>query len=422
MWSVKENKKERVLLVGVVRSSKERWDGVDSLEELASLTRTAGGEVVERFLQIREKPDPKYFIGKGKLSFLKSLVNELDIDLVIFDNSLTPAQIRNLEQVLNARVIDRTALILDIFAIHARTAEAKAQVELAQLTYRLSHLIGKGEELSRLGGGIGTRGPGEKKLEVDRRRILHSIKILKERLKEIEKERSIRRARRRKILRVSLAGYTNAGKSSLFNILTNSKVGVSSRLFSTLDPTTRVFEIEKNIPVCITDTVGFIKNLPLQLVASFRATLAEITDSDLILHVADASHPKREDRIEIVKKQLEELGAKEIPTILVLNKEDLIIEKKVKERLKRKYPDAVFVSALYKTGINELKERIKKYLLPYIEEKEFRIPESRQDIIHVIYEAGCVVEQRRDDGEVILKVKGYRPFITSIEKEIYEAV
>ncbi len=422
MWYFAPDKKERVLLVGLVRSSKARWEGIDSLEELASLTKTAGGEVVERFLQIREKPDPKYFIGKGKLSFLKSLVSELEIDLVIFDNPLTPAQARNLWKALGVRVIDRTALILDIFALHARTAEAKAQVELAQLSYRLTHLVGRGEDLSRLGGGIGTRGPGEKKLEVDRRRILHSIRTLKKRLKEIEGERSLRREKRRKIMRTSLAGYTNAGKSSLFNVLTDSHITVSSYLFSTLDPTTRVFEIEKNIPVCITDTVGFIKNLPLQLVASFRATLSEITDSDLIIHVADASHPRRDERIEVVNKQLEELGAGDTPKILVLNKEDLIIEQRVRDRLKRRYPDAILVSALYRTGIKELKEKIKEYLLKFITEKELVVPEDKYHLIHMIYNSGCVLSKREENGAVILRVRGYKNLISSIEKEIYEVV
>lgn len=415
MYSVEQAEKERVLLVGLAKSSKERWEKRDSLEELEILTKTSRGEVVEKFLQIKPSPSPSYFIGKGKVSFLKSIVKNLKIDIVIFDDPLNLTQIRNLEKELGVRVIDRTGLILDIFALHAHSAEAKVQVELAQLNYRLTHLTGKGIEMSRLGGGIGTRGPGEKKLEVDRRSILARIKTLKKKLKEIEKEREIQRKRRKNILRVTLAGYTNAGKSTLFNLFTKSKIYVSPYLFSTLDSTSRVLFLDGNIPVCITDTVGFIKNLPTQLIASFKATLKEIIDSTLILHIIDASHPRHDEMIEVVEKQLEELGIKDTPIIKVFNKEDILSEI-VKERIRRKYHDAIFVSALYGTGIEKLKEKIKEYLSPYIVERKFVIPQEKQNILHLLYESGCILSKKETNEKVEIKIKGYKPFIRFIEK------
>ncbi|MBM3315090.1 GTPase HflX, partial [candidate division WOR-3 bacterium] len=279
---------QRILLVGLAASSRDRWRKAALLDELAALTRTSGGEVVERLVQVRPRPDPATLVGRGMAERLRDACAEHRIGLLVFDDALTPTQQRNLERVCAVPVLDRAAVILDIFALHARTGEARAQVELAQLEYRRPRLTGRGVEMSRLGGGIGTRGPGETQLEVDRRRIEQRIATLHRTLGRIEKERAIQRHHRRHEYSISLAGYTNAGKSALFNALTGADSTVSSRLFATLDASTRLVELDRYRRVLLTDTVGFIRSLPPQLVASFRSTLAEVRSADLVLHVVDA--------------------------------------------------------------------------------------------------------------------------------------
>jgi len=418
---------ERALLVAVARSNRERWDAVDGLAELAALAETAGAEVVEKILQIREKPDPRSFVGKGKLAYLKAICSQLAIDLVIFDNPLTPTQLRFISETLKRRSIDRTALILDIFALHARSAEAKTQVELAQLEYQYTKLIGWGREMSRLGGrsgalggravGIGTRGPGETKLEVDRRRIKERIARLRRELDHIERERATQRKRRKRLLTATMAGYTNAGKSTLLNAFTGEHTLVSSHLFATLDSATRVGELEDNVPILLTDTVGFIKNLPTQLVASFRATLREIAEADVVLHVADASDRHLEEKIEVVERHLVELGAEEIPRILVLNKSDLLFDDAVREKLARRHEGAVFVSALHLEGLEVLRSRIRELASEVLTELEVTIPHALPEWEHRFYEAGDVLERTEDKSGVTLRVRGYRRLLDGLAKE-----
>ena len=354
-----QEKKERALLVGFATSSQDRWREMDSLEELEQLARTAGAEVFEKILQIREKPDPSYLLGRGKVQEIRRIVETFGLDLVIVNRELSPSQHRNLEAAIGVKVIDRTELILDIFAQHARTAEAKIQVELAQLEYRLSKLVGRGTELSRLGGGIGTRGPGEKKLEIDRRRIEDRIAFLRRKLRDIERTRALQRKRRQHIFKVSLVGYTNTGKSTLMNQLTRAGVLVEDQLFATLDAVTRVlYHPDRRIRIVLSDTVGFIENLPHHLVASFRATLGVVQEADLLAHVVDVSHPRLEERMAVVEQVLEEIGVARKPRIVVFNKLDLLLETGLLERLRERYPDSVFVSALTGEGLDTLLARI----------------------------------------------------------------
>lgn len=413
--------------MAVASDNRGRWDAVDSMEELAALAETAGGEVVEKILQIREKPDARSFVGKGKLAYLKAVCAQLSIDLVVFDNPLTPVQLRYIQEELGRRTIDRTALILDIFALHARSAEAKAQVELAQLEYQYSKLTGWGREMSRLGGrsgalggravGIGTRGPGETKLEVDRRRIKERITRLNRELAHIQRERATQRKARKKFLTVTMAGYTNAGKSTLLNAMANEHTLVSSRLFSTLDSTTRMVELEENLTMLLTDTVGFIKNLPTQLVASFRATLNEIVEADVVLHVVDASDRYLEEKIEVVEKHLAELGADTRPRVLVFTKCDLLFDEGVAEKLARRYEGASFVSGLHLQGLNQLREKIRELSRDMLTELQVCVPYRYPEWEHRFYESGRVTERNETPDGVMLKVRGYRFLLEGLDKE-----
>ncbi len=355
--------KERVLLIGITRHRQKRWAVMESLEELANLTKTAGGRVIESFIQIKQRYNPSTLLGIGKVKDIKRICQELDIDLLIFDTDLSPAQIRNIEAIVGIRVIDRTALILDIFAKHARTKEARLQVELAQLEYRLPRLIGLGLEYSRLGGGIGTRGPGEKKLEIDRRRIKQRITTLKKALKKIEKSKKIQRKARQGFPKIAVVGYTNAGKSSLVNALTHAHLLTANYLFSTLDSNTKLLFIPPHHRLLISDTVGFLKNLPHNLIASFHATLAEVIESDLLMHIVDTTAQTFEQHITTVNNVLEQIGVNEKPKLLILNKIDRLF-KEEKERLKRKYPKAFLVSATQGIGIDEVKLYLRDYFYP----------------------------------------------------------
>ncbi len=408
----------RVLLVGVVKLSRQRWVKADALKELAALIKTAGGSVVEKLIQVRSRLEPATLIGKGKAEEIKELCRQYAIDLIVFEDELTPTQLRNLEDIIGVRVIDRAAVILDIFALHARTAEAKAQVELAQLEYIKTRLTGLGIEMSRLGGGIGTRGPGETKLEVDRRRIEQRITALRRELARIEQERQLQRRCRSSVWQIALAGYTNAGKTTLFNRLTSANAKVSDQLFATLDATTRVYQISQEVKAVLTDTVGFIRNLPLQLVASFRSTLAEIRESDLVLHVADISEPQVESQIDTVNETLTVIGAGEKPTILVFNKIDRLFDEAMIFRLKRHYPGAVFVSALTSTGLNELHQVIWDYISKQMVIRKFTVPENRWDLVARIKRSGILVSERVFDGRRQLKIKGFPAKLGKLRKEL----
>ena len=341
--------------------------GSHALDELRELARSAGARIIDEVIQRRERPDPATFIGKGKVEELREQVLVEGVDLVIVDAELSPSQTKNLQEALDTKVIDRTGLILDIFARRARTKEGQLQVELAQLDYRLTRLAGYRDYLSRLGGGIGTRGPGETKLEMDRRQIRHRISTLKREIQAIRKHRQLHRQRRRRdqLPMVSLVGYTNAGKSTLFQALSKEDTFVSSRLFSTLDTLIRRIQLGNHIPILISDTVGFIRKLPHQLVSAFRATLEEVVEADLILHVIDVSDRDREEKEQVVLDVLREIGAGHHPTLKVYNKADLLPSPDAPEARRLLVgKDSVLVSAVTGDGLNELVSEIVHHVSP----------------------------------------------------------
>ena len=325
--------------------------GTQALDELRELAASAGARIIDEVIQRRDRPDRTTFIGKGKVEELREEVLLEGVDVVIFDDELSPGQAKNLEEALDTKVVDRTGLILDIFARRARTKEGKLQVELAQLEYRLTRLTGHRDYLSRLGGGIGTRGPGETKLEMDRRQIRHRISTLKRDIEQIRKHRQLHRERRRRdqLPLVSLVGYTNAGKSTLFRALSKEDTLVSSRLFSTLDTLIRRIQLGKQLPILISDTVGFIRRLPHQLVSAFRATLEEVVQADLILHVIDVSDPDREMKSEVVLEVLDDIGAGNHPILTVYNKADLLEEPA---------PAGLLISSVTGAGLDHLLDGI----------------------------------------------------------------
>src|SRR6478672_10199505 len=406
---------ERAALVGLVTGSMRRIDAEQSLEELAGLADAAGAVVVLRMLQERPKPDAATFIGSGKVTSLAAACAEADVDVVIFDNELTPAQLRQLEERLERKVIDRTQLILDIFARRARTREGKWQVELAQLKYLLPRLVGSATALSRLGGGIGTRGPGETKLESDRRRIRVRIQSIQREIDQVRQRRGQLRERRHKqsVPTVALVGYTNAGKTTLFNRLADETAVASNALFVTLDPLVRRVRLPDNRELLVSDTVGFIDRLPHALVAAFGATLEEVAEADLILHVIDAGSPERERQVAAVHKVLDEVGASEVPTVQVYNKIDTITADE-RRRLRDADPSAALISATSGTGAAELLQMMasrlaldtRRVTITFDSGKEF----DRQQIGR-LYRVARVISHVATNGRVVIEADVPRRFI-----------
>lgn len=362
---------------------------------MTELLRTAGAEVVHRVVQRRDRPDARTYLGKGRLDELREWVKENKPEIVACEGDLTAGQQRHLEDALETRVIDRTGLILDIFALHARSAEGKLQVELAQMEYSYSRQEGLWQHLERLGGGVGTRGPGESQLESDRRLIRARMGVLRRRLHEVARSRDIMRERRlaSEVTRVALAGYTNAGKSSLMNALTGASMDVDDALFETLDATTRAFS-QDGVRVLVSDTVGFIRHLPHQLVESFRSTLDEVRDAHLIVHVADASEDDegREARAKAVEDVLDEIDASEVPRLLVLNKCDLLDDED-RAALRRRHPGAIMTSAHSGEGVDDLRERLLATARARWERVVLDVPYARGDVVSAVYAAGREVHQ-----------------------------
>ena len=350
---------EKAILIGIINSVQSETIVNDYLNELSFLTETAGGYVSKRFIQRVDKPNPKTFIGSGKIIEIQNYCIKNDIGSVIFDDELSPTQQLNLEKILRSKIIDRTGLILDIFAQRAKTSYAKNQVELAQYQYLMPRLKGLWTHLERQKGGIGMRGPGETEIETDRRIVRDKISLLKKRLSNIDKQMSVQRGNRGSLVRVALVGYTNVGKSTLMNLITKSDVFAENKLFATLDTTVRKMVIG-NLPFLLTDTVGFIRKLPTQLVESFKSTLNEITESDLLLHIVDISHPNYEEHIDSVNEILGQIDSIDKPSILVFNKIDRLEDDSFIKSNKLK--SRVYISAEKKININELKQKIYKYV------------------------------------------------------------
>jgi GTP-binding protein HflX len=396
--------RERIVLVGVVLPGSTA-DGVEAaLDELALLVDTAGADVLARVVQRRDRPDPATFLGAGKAAELAELSRAVDADTVVFDEELSPAQQRNLEKLLGRTAIDRTAVILDIFAQNARSPEGKAQVELALLRYRLPRLRGRGTSLSQQAGGIGTRGPGETQLEVDRRRLVRRMHRLEEELREVERTRRVqRRSRARGRLReLALVGYTNAGKSTLLNRLTDAGVLTENRLFSTLDPRTRQLALPGGETVLVTDTVGFVRKLPHELVEAFRSTLDAVALADLVVHVVDGAAPDPEGQMAAVRSVLDDIGASGLPELVVVNKLDLAPE--AVKRLTAATPGSVAVSARTGEGLDDLLRAVADRLRVSDRVVVLTIPWARGDVLAAVHREGEVVAQEDGDEAATLHV------------------
>lgn len=404
-FEVAEQKlQERAILVGMLRRGRKRWEAEESLGELRSLVETAGARVIAAVLQERERPSPTTYFGRGKVEELRGLMGELGANLVVSDGPLTPIQERNLERALGVKVLDRTAVILDIFAQHARTREGKLQVELAQLNYLLPRLVGQWKHLERLGGGIGTRGPGETQLESDRRIIRRRIQKVRGELRSVQTHRGLLRARRRDtgLTVVAMVGYTNAGKTTLLNRLTGSAFPTADQLFVTLDPATRTATGIRGSRFVLSDTVGFIQQLPPQLVAAFRATLEELEEANLLVHVVDASSPHAREQMRAVQQVLSELGLGEKPILTVFNKLDRQEGVEGLRALEGSGESGVAVSAKTGEGLGLLLSRIRTLLRANTVRVRVTIPYARQELLAFLHENSTVIStQYGVDGVIV---------------------
>lgn len=396
--------KERILIIAVKQPSQDQDQFDSSLAELQSLSDTAGGKVIHIVTQKRDKIHPATYIGSGKIEAIKSLIKESAIDLVISNDELSPGQLRNLGSFFGVRIIDRSQLILDIFAQRARTKEGKLQVELAQLEYMLPRLRGQGIELSRLGGGIGTRGPGETKLETDQRHIRRRIHDIKQRLHTVVKQREQYRKRRKTndVFQIAIVGYTNAGKSTLFNRLTNSNSLEEDQLFATLDPLTRQIQLPSGMQVLITDTVGFLQDLPTSLIAAFKSTLEEVTEADFLIHMVDGSHPNLNQQQDTVLELLKELNAHTIPMLTVYNKKDLIKQ----DVIPINHPH-LFISAYEAADLNRVLTTIEHLLIKEWEYYAVSLPPDQGKLLQQLERDTIIEKKQFDEVRQVYEVKGY---------------
>jgi GTP-binding protein HflX len=395
---------ERAILIGLEQEGVSKWDLRDSMEELAELANSAGAEVVDTITQKLQKPTAPYYIGKGKAELIKDSLQGRQVTSVIFNDELSPAQGRNLENLLARKVLDRTQLILDIFAQRARSREGRLQIELAQLQYLLPRLTGMWEHLSRQTGGIGMRGPGETQLEVDRRRVQERIARLERELESVRKTRAVQRQGRKRHQWpvASVVGYTNAGKSTLLNLLTGADVVAENRLFATLDPTTRSFTLPNKQRVLLTDTVGFLRKLPHTLIESFKATLEEVSEADLLIHVVDLSHTRVDEQMAAVDKVTKELDAYGKQTLIVFNKIDNLADKELAETYVKRFSGSVAISARTGEGVNRLVQALQDALSSWRLRLHFRIPTNESALLAEIHRVGHVLELKYEGNDAVI--------------------
>lgn len=410
--------KERAMLIALQTRHLNRELVEEHLSELEELADTAGADSIFKIIQSKSAIDPAFYIGKGKAEELAQLVELNDIDLVISDDDLTPVQVRNLEKLFNRKIIDRSGLILDIFALRAKTKEAKTQVELAQLEYMLPRLTRAWTHLSKQYGGIGTKGPGETQIETDRRIIRTRISHLKEKLKSIELQRETQSKGRKDFVRISIAGYTNAGKSTLFNLLTKSDVFAEDKLFATLDSTTRTVNFNTREKILISDTVGFIRKLPAHLVASFKSTLNEIRDSDIILHMIDLSHPYYEDHLRVIDETLKEFDSEHKKEIKVFNKIDSVSDKSIIEYVRNKFPGSVVISAKKGINISSLIKSIEATIKDSFVEEEITLRIEQTKLASQIHDLAEVTSVKYNHDTVLFRFRTNKENSEKIKKMV----
>lgn len=405
MIDIQVKKTERAILVGVRIGQTPRETAQEHIDELEELLATAGGEAIIKIMQDRQRLDVAYYVGKGKAYEILELIEPNEIDLIIFDDDLSTVQVRNLSNLFNKKVVDRSGLILDIFASRARTKEAKTQVELAQLKYMLPRLTRAWTHLSKQYGGIGTKGPGETQIETDRRIIRDRIAMLTAKLKEIEANREIQVKNRKEMVKISLVGYTNAGKSTIFNLLTESDVFAEDKLFATLDSTTRVFQVDKTHTALLSDTVGFIRKLPAHLVASFKSTLNEVRDADILLHIIDITHPFYEDHISVVNQTLKDLHFEDKILIHVFNKVDVLEDKDRIELVNRRYENVVIVSAKRGFRIEELKSMVREIIESKFGDETLELSYAQSGLVSAIHDLAKVNDLKYEDEKIVIKFR-----------------
>lgn len=412
--------REDAILVGLATREVSKEKVQEHLDELEMLADTAGANTIFKIMQDRSRPDSAFYIGKGKAEEIAELAELNKINLIIFDDDLTATQVRNLEKMFEKKIIDRSGLILDIFASHARTREAKVQVELAQLQYTLPRLTRAWTHLSKQYGGIGTKGPGETQIETDRRIIRDRIAKLKDKLDKIESQQRTKSSGREDFIKASMVGYTNAGKSTLINLLTGAGVLAENKLFATLDSTTRSFEIEQDKKILISDTVGFIRKLPHHLVASFKSTLNVVRDADLILHVIDVSHPSFEDHIDVVDETMKELGADKKTQIRIFNKVDLITDKTKMDYVLNKFDNAILISAQKGINITKLRDKLLKIYEENFIEHVVKLKNHHSKLVSQIHSLAEVVDLKYEDDVIIMKFRANKPTVNKISSLINE--